>query len=580
MIISGRGCGGLLICFLLFGIATIILNTAASASAQTEDGRIVITAEEISKMKALRMADVLNQVPGVKAGESSVGIHGSYKVKVLLDGRPINDPTSVHGGVKWDLIALENVEKIEILRGKGSLAHGDDASGGVILITTKKIQSFSGNVKVFGGNYDTQSYNANGRFTKKNFGGALSVAYDTTGGYKVNNDDEKRRAGAKLEYAIAESVDFAFSADHIEEEQGYSGTPDFPTPFSRVTSEMNSFSLLSRIKKVDAKTTFTGGLRHNTDVSRNLDQTLKVKNAGQDIHTSFDTGPWGNLDCGAAFAWGEAGGSTLSRQEESSVAFFGAQSIPLKRWPLTVTVGLRGNFYSEFDGSLNPEIKAAWQKKTWNANLAYSRANNAPSFHQRYNRTSSTRPNPDLGMEITDNYSLSLFSQLGDALSGSVTLFYNELFERITYVRGDDGFGQYQNIGQVTYQGVDLSLNWKITGNLTAKANYTYLEARDETNDLWLTAKPRHEASGELYFTPLEKLTLVANIDYSSKVYTRSDNSQSAPAYAIYGLRGEYLIKPFNLFGEVKNLTDETYYYVDGGLAPPQTWIIGVNWNF
>jgi iron complex outermembrane receptor protein len=52
--------------------------------AAEEDGdAIVISAEEIRAMNALKMADVLNHVPGIRAGDSSVGIHGSYKVKVL-----------------------------------------------------------------------------------------------------------------------------------------------------------------------------------------------------------------------------------------------------------------------------------------------------------------------------------------------------------------------------------------------------------------------------------------------------------------------------------------------------------------
>jgi iron complex outermembrane receptor protein len=108
-------------------------------------------------MKALKIADVLNNVPGVKAGDASVGIHGSYKVKVFVDGRPINDPTSSHGGVNWDLVSPDDVERIEILRGKGGLTYGQDASGGVILITTRQVRHLTGNIKAYGGNHNTQN---------------------------------------------------------------------------------------------------------------------------------------------------------------------------------------------------------------------------------------------------------------------------------------------------------------------------------------------------------------------------------------------------------------------------------------
>lgn len=575
----------------VLGILMGLLNVAAgSVLAQEDDDRIVITAEEIAGMKAVRMADVLNQVPGLKVGDTSVAIHGSYKVKVLVDGRPINDPTSSHGGVKWDMVSLENVEKIEILRGKGGLEYGDDAGGGVILITTKKIRQFSGNAKVYGGNHQTRSYSANCRIIrdfldkdasgKGSFGGALSAAYDTTDGYKVNNDKEKWRAGAKIEYSPHDKAGFALSADHLEEEKGYSGTPDYPTPYSRAESRMSSYSLLAQVKSINAKTYFNDGWKHNTDTSKDLDKTLRVKHAGQHISTAFSTGQWGKLRCGAAFKWGQAGGTTIQDQEETALSVFGAQSIRVNNLPVTITAGLRGNFYSDFDDNINPEIKAGWQKKRWNLTLSYSRSSNTPSFHQRYNETSSMRPNPDLGMETADNYSLSVFTQIGPTLSGSVTLFYNELSDRITYVRSDDGTGRYENVGEVTYKGGDLSIKWKATDNLTFKTAYTYLEARDENTDLWLTAKARHKANAELFFTPTEKLSLVAGVDYCSEVYTRSDNSKSVPEYTIARLRGEYGFKRINIFGEIQNLTDKTYYYADGMLAPPRTWLAGMNWTF
>lgn len=82
-------------------VCLLCLTTAAFGG--DEGDTIVLTAEEIAAMKALKIGDILNNVPGVKAGDSSVSIHGSSKVKVFVDGRPINDPTSSHGGVNWQI---------------------------------------------------------------------------------------------------------------------------------------------------------------------------------------------------------------------------------------------------------------------------------------------------------------------------------------------------------------------------------------------------------------------------------------------------------------------------------------------
>mgnify|MGYP005674925531 CR=1 FL=1 len=60
----------------------------AGSAAADQDHAFVVTAEEIQAMKTVRLSDVLNQLPGVSAGDSSVAIYGSYKVKVLVDGAP------------------------------------------------------------------------------------------------------------------------------------------------------------------------------------------------------------------------------------------------------------------------------------------------------------------------------------------------------------------------------------------------------------------------------------------------------------------------------------------------------------
>ncbi len=531
-------------------------------------------------MNAIRIADVLNQVAGVKAGTGSVSIHGSTKVRVLLDGRPINDPTASHGGIKWDMVALENIERIEILRGKGGLRYGDDAGGGVILITTKAIDRFNGNIRVYGGNHDTRHINANVNAMKGDFGGSVSAAYDTTGGYKVNNDEIKKQAGARFTYRPRETFSAVFSADHFQETQGNSGLPAYPTPRSRTATWMDSLSLAATAAAVTAKTYYNDGAKHNTDPDKKLDNMLRVRQAGQEVTTGLSTDRWGDLSGGISATWGSADGTTVQNHEETGASVFGQVAYPLPGLPLTATAGLRGNIYSDFDGGVNPAFKINWRQGGWQATLGYNRASNVPSFHQRYNQTSSTRPNPDLAPETADNYSLALSAAPSAGVSAGMTLFYNELSDRITYVRGAGGIGQYQNFGKVTYTGADFSLGWEMMAPLTLKAAYTYLEAVNEVTGLWLPAKPRHKANGELRCALMERLTLVVGVDYASSVFTRADNSTAAPEYAIAHVRGEYRLDRLSLFAEIRNLGDRTYYYADGNLAPPRTWLIGTKWNF
>ena len=535
---------------------------------------IVLTAEQISAMQALKMPDVLNHVPGVKAGNSSVGIHGSYKVKVFVDGRPINDPASSHGGVNWDLVSPDDVERIEILRGKGGLAYGQDASGGVILITTRQDRRLSGNIKAYAGNFGTRDVSAAASATFGKVAGGVNAGYETTDGYAVNNDKERWQAGLKIDYNR-----FGFSADVLQDERGLTGQPEYPTPFSRKKSRNTALALRAEVSRLKSQTSYNEGYTHNTDSSKALDKTLRVSKLGQDLSTTYKTTERGDLSCGAGFSWDRASGSSFDDQQEYAASLFADQTLGWPDMSTTLTVGLRGNYHSAFDDTLNPEVKIAYKRPAWRLTGAFSRTQNTPSFYQRYNETSSTRPNPGLSMERADNFSLAFFATPHKAFSFSVTGFYNLLNDRITYVTGDDGIGQYQNFGEVTYAGGDAAFSLKLTDTLKVKGAYTYLEAKDQDTGLWIPAKARHAADLTLFWQPCTPLSLVAVGTYASKVYRDKANTKTVPDYIIADLRAEYAFKRWSLFTEIKNIFDKTYYYADGLLAPPLTWVAGVNWR-
>ena len=574
----------------LYILAVLFIEVlyGGSVFAQGEIDTIIITQKKIEKMNVRKIWDVLNQVPGVNASETAVSIRGSYKVKVLLDGRPINDPTSGHGsGVRFDLVPLENVVKIEVYRGEGGLRYGDDASGGVILITTKKSKAYQGNIKSYWGNYDTSHYSANCRTGKGAFGLGVSMGYEHTEGYQINGDKKKRRTGVKFEYKPDNRPLLSLSADYLKDQRGLSGRPEYPTPHSRKESEMYSYASSLKGKKINSETFFNHARTKNRDPDRGIDNSITVKRLGEDISTSIETGRWGKVGCGAALRWGQAESTRFHSKEEYSISLFATDTLFFKALPLSISMGLRGTIYSHFKNKVNPEARLSYKKGKWWVSLTYSRTNNIPSFYQRYDKTSTKEPNPRLKMETADNLSLSFFTKVSPRLSCGASLFYNQITDRIAYVLGDSGIGRYENFGEVTYKGGDLSLSWKILKNFSLKANYSYLEAINEDTGLWMVAKPRHRVYADFSYAPTEDLSIIFDLKYKSKQYTRSDNKASVPGRLIGDLRCEYspewTVSRYGrpaFFAEIKNIANKTYRYGDGRLAPPRTWLCGVNLTF
>ncbi|WP_212637561.1 TonB-dependent receptor plug domain-containing protein [Desulfocicer vacuolatum] len=556
------------------------MNFPTTSTASKGSDAITITAKEIEAMNVNTMADILNRIPGVRCGDTSVSIHGSSKVKVYVNGKPLNDPTATHGGVRWDMVDIDHIEKIEVFKGKGGVSHGSDAAGGVILISTGKITKFKGSVKTHVGRNDVFNAKTNATMLLGKMGLGLSGEYNTDDGYKLNNDKETHRLGGRLEYSPGDAADFILTADYMNDERGLSGLPDFPTPFSRKETDISIFSLLSSFNAVTAKTYLNQGKKHNTDISKGLDKSIKVKKWGQDIKYNWKFNKNNGFNLGAAWELNTASGTAFSSKEENSLSAFSTWSRSFDSLPITLSMGLRGNYNSDFENAVNPELKIIYKKNSWQISASYNRANNTPSFYHRYNETSSTIPNPDLTMETSNNYELGLSMTHSDALSTHVTLFYNRLKDKITYVRNDYGIGQYQNLGEATYKGGDLGINYRPLEQLAINGSYTYLEAKNEKTGLWLTAKPAHRANVDFNFTPTPKLFFNLNLLYTSKNYTNKSNTRSVSQYLIANARAEYFFQKFSVFSEIENIADTTYYFVDGLLAPPLLWIVGLEYKF
>jgi outer membrane cobalamin receptor len=91
--------------------------------------------------------------------------------------------------------------------------------------------------------------------------------------------------------------------------------------------------------------------------------------------------------------------------------------------------------------------------------------------------------------------------------------------------------------------------------------------------------KADHIANLNFYWQPTETISLVATGKHVSKVYRNKSNTQTIQAYTTVDLRVEQAMGRVSIFGEIENLTDQTYCYADGLLAAPLTWVVGFNWQ-
>ena len=143
----------------------------------------VITPDDIQRSGATNIPDLLRMVPGMDVAQinsnswaiSARGLNGlfSNELLVMVDGRTVYLPS--FGGVYWDALdlPLEDIARIEVIRGPGGTIWGTNAVNGVVNIITKKASDTQGAMVVLGGG------GAHREFSTVQYGGQLgkSVSY-------------------------------------------------------------------------------------------------------------------------------------------------------------------------------------------------------------------------------------------------------------------------------------------------------------------------------------------------------------------------------------------------------------------
>lgn len=149
-------------------LGEVVVTASRSPKKISEIGKVarVITAETLSRSQGRTLPEVLNNIAGITIGGNgnnpgdvkSVYLRGASAANtlILIDGIPVNDASEITGEYNIAAIPVDQVERVEILKGGNSTLYGSDAVAGVINIITKKgAGKLSASVLATGGSYDT-----------------------------------------------------------------------------------------------------------------------------------------------------------------------------------------------------------------------------------------------------------------------------------------------------------------------------------------------------------------------------------------------------------------------------------------
>lgn len=587
----------------------------------------VIERRAIESSGAMNLGQILRPVVGVRVATTGglgsftpISIRGSSndQVLILVDGRRLN--AAQGGGVDLSDVPLDNIERIEIVRGGASAIHGADAIGGTINLVTRGVPvgSESG-LRVEYGTFDTRLLSAHladgrgkadwrldGRFCQSDgaspFGDVSSIpeASDIRGDL-----DSKWLSGrVTIQPRWASSVDL--SANHESSDKGIPGSVEFTSGTARQSDEFSAAAL--------ALTDFRagGGFVSGPSASSSarffaqrrrrgyadpdfplgaVDDRHRNDSWGISAEQQRDFGSRGQMHAGLEGRRDELTSSTDGHHLRNSAAVWARQTVTTGSNEATeLTPALRFDTVEGFGGHLSPMLMARHQVSVpVHLRASVGSAFRPPSFDDLFQPPrASAAGNPDLRPEQSWNGDLGL-GITHDGWSFGVTGFVNRIRDLIQWQSGAAGIWRPYNVDGARIIGAEIeaSGHLKLAGTgrrLELEANYTWLDPR-ETGSASNTAgnvliyRPRHKVNAQARW-PLGFIAIDTQWGYTGPVFTTRANTKTLPGYLVGDVGAAWTIQPaMTLEAHLLNVTDVEYQDYRDYPVPGREWRLAMTWR-
>jgi outer membrane cobalamin receptor len=569
----------------------------------------VVTGDEIGRMGATDVATAVQNAVSVHIGDfgtpgsvESLSIRGAYssQVLVLLNGIRMN--SSRDGGFDLSLlpVSVEDIERIEIVRGPGSALYGSDAVGGVINIITKKPKANKSTVSGAVGSHGYDSLYLGGTGRKGGWYHSVSGKRETSDGYRVNSDLYRWIFAGTAGYDLSRTSSLEFSADYLQEDLGSPGSTVYgETPHARQQERNRVFSGAYRGRvgrSFDLKLT---GYRKQDDLGFQDPDTIdyitmlpaptnnryEATSDGGDLQVTWLLASWNQLTAGYEMrrdkldSFDAQAGS--SYHAASLNAFYFQDEISIGE-PLIIVIGGREDDHSVYGRKFSPRVSGRYAIKSMGTILraSYGKSFRAPTFNDLYFNSSWGIGNPNLKPESAKEYEGSVEQPLGKELTVKIAGFDRKVTDLIQW-RWDVYPMQVENIGRAHIRGLEAEAAYRIAPFLSLSVNYTYINPVDSTTGqkIYYTI-PRQQLKGGLTVFPDRNLSLTLE---GRAVENYVKPGEPAWRYSVYDAKvAEKLVKwpGAEVFFAMTNIFDRKYETVKGYPMPPKEIRGGLSFSF
>jgi outer membrane cobalamin receptor len=549
----------------------------------------VITADEIAQLGALTVADALRVLPELRIKESggpgsltTVSIRGSSsaQVLILLDGVPLNRPDQA--SVDLSTLPIQNVERIEVLRGPFSAIYGSAALGGVINIVTRaapetlvstRIGSYglTGNLLSIGGRVENFTY-------------LIQGILNSSAGFAPDTDFSNITTMAKLRWQTADDAAATLTLNRLWHATGSPGPLPFQDLLARLWEGRTLVDLSWRSGQVDGPGIFARLYYLDDDVNFNgpafAFQSEDIARLwGAQAQTVLAPWPGHLLTLG-----GEYQGQTIAHTDNVPTPFSN-QGYDLAfyiedDWQIAsgvlLSLGIREDSFQTYGSQVDPRIGVVvvlTDRITLRAGAG--RTFRAPTFDEL---APALFGNPSLQPETAWSYDLGVEYTLAPGLALHLTGYYTDA---INLIASAPPLFVPLNVGHAIVNGASIEIVGRLAEQWFVRANFTNQLARDANTGLDVVYIPRQQANLELSYRWAPGNRVAVIVSYVGDRFNDPANMQRVPGYWLTSLNADWALgRGYSLQAGVNNLLDVSYQESLNFPEPGRTVYVGLTKTF
>lgn len=610
-------------------IEEIVISDTKFSQKKEKSGKIIekITSKDLEARQGQSVAQVLNQVAGLEINGSNSSttknleyyLRGgrSRQVLIVIDGIPVNDASSIATTYDLRLLAVEQVESIEILKGSSSVLYGSGAATGVINITTKKAgtNGLNGNAYFNVGTQNTvektnlhgqelnQGFSISGNSKKVNFATSLNSSevngISEAAGINFERDYFSRlNLTQKLGFKLTQKISVNAFVNYDKLKSDYDGGAFVDEAINLITNDQIRIGFSPKYTYKIGELILNSGFSNleknissNNTWASTIDETYyKSRAINADLANKINiinglyviTGIQAQyMDYFQQGAWGEVD----NKSTKFNIVDTYTTIVFNSKFGFNINIGSRMNMHNVYGNHAVYNINPSFNMDKIGLKIvsSYSTAYIAPSLYQLYSEYGNLELKPEENSTAEFGFEKSF---LNKKIVLNAVGFYREEFNKIDWVTLNAApWGQYQTIDDIVRaKGVEVGTTIKPIEKLNLTANYTFTEVEELQSQLI----PKHKVNAGFDFTITSKINWSAQYQYTdlkSDLYydmtTFSSQKVVLDAYQIVNSTLNIkLNNTISIFGNVTNLFDVEFVEKAGYNTRGRNYKVGLNLSF